>query len=95
MTRSFKINQGCKQGCSLSPLRFLLVYDIFLKYIIRKKYGYKWKAYAGIQDAEKQYLNMQPAPHNESDTVVIPGSAFMDDMILGSDDPEEFKDMFK
>ena len=43
MSDQFEVGRGCKQGCSLSPLRFILVYDIFLKYLEFKKAGYKWE----------------------------------------------------
>ena len=38
----FEVTRGCKQGCSLSPLRFIIVYDMFLKYLEHAEVGYQW-----------------------------------------------------
>ena len=42
-TPYFDVEQGCKQGCALSPLKFNLVYDLFLKYLEANNRGYKWE----------------------------------------------------
>ena len=86
-TELFPIEQGCKQGCALSPLRFNIVYDIFLKYIEHSGKGYKW---------EMNYVRIQKAQENTSgrgNTLNIPGCAFADDNLIISDNPEEFVDM--
>ena len=76
-SEKFMINQGCKQGCALSPLRFNLVYDIFLKYIENNNWGYKWKSSLRTNKFVKN----------------IPGCAFVDDLLLISDTSEEFRKM--
>ena len=43
LTEPFKVEQGCKQGCAVSPLRFIILYDIFLKFLQHSNKGYKWK----------------------------------------------------
>ena len=88
-TDSFHIQQGCKQGCALSPLRFILVYDIFLKYIEAQKYGYKWKAFSTATTEEESKLVITDG------SIRIPSLAFMDDMILMSSCPFELEQMMK
>ena len=87
LSEKFDIQQGCKQGCALSPLRFILVYDIFLKYLEDKRYGYKWNTYTALTPEQKTLLP------NKDGQVIIPGFAFMEDMVTISDTPEEMVEM--
>ena len=75
-TDPFEVQRGCKQGCSLSPLRFIVVYDIFLNYLEETGKGYKWELMS--QSVEGGH------------TLNIPGCALADDMLLMSDEPTEF-----
>ena len=77
MTQDFAVSRGCKQGCSLSPLRFILVYDIFLKYLEYSNIGYKWKLTEELTNSEDNTLN-------------IPGCAIVDDMLIFGSDRDEF-----
>ena len=75
MSEKIQVNRGCKQGCSLSPLRFILVYDMFLRYLEHSGKGYKWEIrHEG-----------HPTPH-----VAVPACALADDMIMFSDNAEDF-----
>ena len=55
-------------------LRFNLVYDIFLKYMLHKGYGYSW--------------DLNQANNQGIDKITIPGGAFADDLILFADSYE-------
>ena len=45
LTEEFLVEQGCKQGCAVSPLRFIILYDIFLKFLQHSGKGYKWECF--------------------------------------------------
>jgi len=86
-TDFFPVEQGCKQGCALSPLRFNIVYDIFLKFIEHNNMGYKWEVkHAKIPEGMRRQ-------GDDGHVLNIPGCAFADDNLIMSDDPIEFKKM--
>ncbi|KAK3239059.1 hypothetical protein CYMTET_50988 [Cymbomonas tetramitiformis] len=87
-TDFFPIEQGCKQGCALSPLRFNIVYDIFLKFIEHAGMGYKWKM-------KYMRLPKEAELEGKDGCLNIPGCAFADDNLLVSDDPDEFVEMVR
>lgn len=86
-TEPFKVYCGAKQGCPLSPLKFIILFDVFLRHISAKGMGYKWGA----------------APHNLRSPLTkqtgqgmnIPGCALADDLILFSSSKEEFDNMVR
>lgn len=81
LTDPFEVERGCKQGCPLSPLRFIMVYDIFLRYLEEESKGYKWLLKTQRVNG-KRHMN-------------IPGCALADDMLLMCDSEPQFLEMVK
>ena len=65
----FTVEQGCKQGCAVSPLRFIILYDIFLKFLQHSGKGYKWKCFGS-----NETLNI-PAEAFMDDMILIADNA--------------------
>jgi hypothetical protein len=88
-TSPFSIHTGCKQGCPFSPLRFNLVMDIFLRHLANKKSGYAWQLdNPPLEEALPRHAKMR-----DSDNIIIPGSAFLDDVILFTNTEHEMHEV--
>ena len=94
-TETVRIDVGCKQGCPLSALRFIMVFDIYLKWLAYKGLGYKWElrhplVRTNVHPTAKgtKYLHL-----TEKNELCIPASAYCDDLMLFSNNREEMEYM--
>jgi hypothetical protein len=84
-TDAFQVNAGAKQGCPVSPLKFITLFDVFLKYLTTKGYGYKWPS--------KPYIPRTPLTMRTEGHITIPGCALADDLIMFSSNRTDFDNM--
>lgn len=83
-TKPFKVKTGAKQGCPLSPLKFIILFDVFLKYLNERQLGYHWDM--GTYKTKTPLTKRNPS-------LIIPGCALADDLIMFASSKQDFDTM--